>query len=137
MAPVISRNARKHSSRWLAETSAYLENSIALRTLFTGFDIMAVRKRGQKPNFWYRAMCFGQWAKVKRASCLTAQFAKRSSVGPTNRLAMPWFQRSGRTVNGPKNATLPHLVAKLDPTRSLPRYAPKAADGSAAHRVRT
>jgi hypothetical protein len=35
--------------------------------------------------------------------------------------AMPWSQWSGRTVKGPKNATLPHLVAKLEPTSSFSR----------------
>jgi hypothetical protein len=58
-------------------------------------------------------------------------------IGSISLLPTPWSHRSGRTVNGPKNPTLPQLVAKFDPTSSPSTIAAKAACGSAAKRVLT
>ncbi|WP_379567277.1 hypothetical protein [Pseudonocardia lutea] len=40
-------------------------------------------------------------------------------------------------MSGPKNPTLPHRVAKLDPTTLPSSSAVSAAAGAAAHRLRT
>src|ERR687893_1567741 len=100
-------------------------------------DMIAVRKRAQKPNFSYRWMCPGLWDQVKRPACSGPHSAKRSMTGSINRCPMPRFHRCGRTVNGPKNPTLPQLDTKLDPASSPSTSAAKAAAGAAFQRVRT
>src|SRR5215204_6561469 len=101
------------------------------------FDMIAVINRAQKPNFSYRWMCPGLWDQVNSPSCLVPQLEKHSSIGSIKRDPMPLFQRSGSTVNGPKQPTLPQLVAKLEPTSLPSTSAPKAAFGAANQRVRT
>src|SRR5919112_1349179 len=82
-------------------------------------------------------MCDGLWDQVNSPTCLVPQLAKHSSMGSIKRDPIPLFQRSGSIVKGPKNPTLPQLVAKLEPTSLPSTSAPKAASGAANQRVRT
>src|SRR6266852_9030842 len=81
---------------------------------FTGLDMMAVRKRGQNPYFWYKPTCLALCAKVNSPAWRVCQPANRSMVASSRRCAMARSQYSGATVSGPKNPTLPQLEAKFD-----------------------
>src|SRR5918998_6531853 len=143
MAPVSSPQAFRVSSRSPSGSPENLDHcdsgssspTTSLSTI--DLDMIAVRKRAQKPNFSYRWMCPGLWDQVNSPTCLGPQLAKHSSIGSIKRDPIPLLQRSGSTVNGPKKPTLPQLVAKLEPTSLPSTSAPKAASGAANQRVRT
>jgi hypothetical protein len=54
----------------------------------SGRDIMAVRKRGQNPYFWYRPTCLALWAKVNSPTWRVPQAAKSSIVASSKRCAI-------------------------------------------------
>src|SRR5918997_4505766 len=143
IAPVTSPQAFRVSSRLPSGSPENLDHcdagssSPTISLFTTDLDMIAVRKRAQKPNFSYRWMCPGLWDQVKRPACSGPHSAKRSMTGSINRCPMPRFHRCGRTVNGPKNPTLPQLDTKLDPASSPSTSAAKAAAGAAFQRVRT
>jgi hypothetical protein len=65
--------------------------------------MMAVRWRGQNPNFWYRPTCLALWAKVNRPARRVSHWASSSMVGASKCWVSSRSQRSGRTLKGPKN----------------------------------
>ena len=104
---------------------------------FTGLDMMAVRKRGQNPYFWYKPTCLALCAKVNSPTWRVFQAAKISIVESSRRCPIARPQYSGAMVSGPKNPTLPQLAAKFDPTTRPSSSAASPAPGFALHRVRT
>ena len=101
----------------------------------TCFAITATRSRGQNPNFWYSAMCFGLCANVKSPRWRLPQRWKISIVGARSCCATPRFQYSGSTVSGPKKPKLPQLVAKLEPISRPACSAATTEAGSVFQRV--
>jgi hypothetical protein len=99
--------------------------------------MMAVRNRGQSPNFWYNPMCFGLCAKVKSPVSRIPHFSKRSTVGPSSLYAICCFHNSGSTVSGPKKPKLPQFVATFEPANLPFPSATKAASGAFRQRVKT
>src|SRR5512146_159896 len=100
----------------------------------TGRDMIPVRNLGQNPYFWYSATCFALAAQVNSPANRTPHESILAIVGTSKRWATPRSQYAGSTESGPKNATLPQRVAKLEPTSRPSALAASTDDGPARHR---
>src|SRR3954451_13641454 len=82
-------------------------------------------------------MCLALCGKVNSPARLTSQPSSRSTIGSISLLPMPESQHAGSTVNGPKNAKLPHRVTRFDPRICASFSATKAETLVDRPRVRT
>src|SRR5215213_444183 len=76
MVSVSSRQELRLSSRSPSDNSENLAQCAAGCLSVTGLDMTAVRKRAQKPNFSYRWICPGLWAKGEETCTLGTPIGK-------------------------------------------------------------